>query len=258
MLIVSEIIFKKCLNKARKYYHSFAQGVELSNEQVSNELDGDTMKGLDPYLRIDAAAFACLHTQYGSQKTREHINSLMPSAAAVPHSIDHVVTQVKLWRDLQANVWLGETARTDCNIVLEALEAMKSHDVAATRKMTAQWPKSIAEQLAFFCRFNQKADKKTGAKELSLNGRAAAQHLLNEAATADADGETDSASVKALLPFQFLLAPDEVKRFLVLRSKNNLVTGSASASGSSIAAKKVKLGEAIDPHAATWSLFRAA
>ena len=51
----------------------------MTIEEVTNELDGDAIKGLDNYIRIEAAAFSMLHTKFGSEKTREHINTMMPT-----------------------------------------------------------------------------------------------------------------------------------------------------------------------------------
>ena len=237
----------------------------MTIEEVTNELDGDAIKGLDNYIRIEAAAFSMLHTKFGSEKTRDHTNTMMPTMQnGVVSTLPECTALVKDWRDDPGNLWLGDTARTDCNVVLEALEAIKSNDPDATRKMTADWPRQIAVRLAFYCRVTldakpAKGSSKEKAKPAEiLAGRPAAEHLLKMCAEADARGDTCSASLKALMPYQFLLQPEELQRFLTYRSKNNLASGSAGGpSCSAPATKKLKLAsEKVDPHAATWSLFR--
>ena len=245
--------------KARRTFWQIWDGLTPGIEDVTNELDGDTLKTLDPYLKIEAMSFAVCHTTFGSIITRRKLEGWMPTADATPMRMEELLAETKKFRELPANKWLGPGCQSDCQVVIEALTLISHHDATATKALTGQWAKSIADRLAFFCQCELPSEKeeKKGLfpKKVASKGRPSAETLFRHAQAASNNGDTDADSIKALLPFQCFLTSESYQAFLHIVSDYRKTTGAASSSSSGPPSKKHKQ-VAADPHAATWSLFR--
>ena len=240
--------------QARITFHNWSSGQKLTIADITDELDGDVLRNLDPYIKIEAMTFAQLHTKFGSVKARAKIESHLPTVQDAKMTMDQVATEIKTWISLPFQGYLGDEARVDCNVILEAIQKIKEHDVGACKKMTGDWHKLMVDRLALWCRVEVEA-KKPSKEALTEKfvGKAAANIYYNNCVASDRDGGFDSKSLEALLPFQFLLTNEEIINFLKLKSKHNMATGSAIAAPPPKKAKK----DEVDPHAATWNLFRA-
>ena len=221
-------------------------------DEITAELDGDIMLSLDPYIKIEALAFAQLHSFFGSAKARAKIDMVMPTVEVSIYTPEQAATEIKAWMSLPFNSYLGDHAKQDCTIALEAIQKIREHDSAAVCKMTSEWSRQLGEKMGNWCRVVVAEDKAKKIKAARSVGREAALHFLKVASDASGEGECDAEAINSLAPYQFLLAPEELASYLRLRSKHNEAVGSAPAAPAS---KKAKTVESSDPHAKTWKLF---
>ena len=145
-------------------YENMYAGKQPPIDEITAELDGDIMLSLDPYIKIEALAFAQLHSFFGSAKARAKIDTVMPTVEVAIYTPEQAATEIKAWMSLPFNSYLGDHAKQDCTIALEAIQKIREHDSAAVCKMTSEWSRQLGEKMGNWCRVVVAENKATKSK----------------------------------------------------------------------------------------------